>query len=207
MLTLGVSVAGLEKLTRRHGVRLCPAVNCSVESCSLAVGEMVGYDSVKSASKMNNGVVLFLDSLDKVHMVVEQGVVIQGTLVPVMPLSSPTKKIILSKVAPFISNEMLQKELMRHGQLMSPIKMLPLGCKSPLLKHVVSFRRQVFMILKNNTEELNLLLKFRVDNSDYTVHVSSDTMKCFGCGKEGHLIKTCPLKDSSESAAPGGYSR
>ncbi|KAL6489719.1 hypothetical protein MHYP_G00000640 [Metynnis hypsauchen] len=32
---------------------------------------------------------------------------------------------------------------------MSPIKKVPLGCKSPLLKHVVSFRRHVFMILKD----------------------------------------------------------
>ena len=169
---------------------------------------MIGYDSVKSASRMNNGVVIFLDSVDKVSVVVERGVVIKDTFVQVMPLVNPAKKIILSKVPPFISNEMLQRELARHGHLMSAIKPIPLGCKSPHLKHVVSFRRQVFMILKNNTEELNLILKFRVDDFDYVVHVSSERMKCFGCGMEGHLIRTCPQKQNAgtnngEPAAPG----
>ena len=67
---------------------------------------------------------------------------------------------------------------------------------------------KIFIILKNNTEELNLMLKFRVDDFDYTVYVSSERMKCFGCGVEGHLIWTCPQKkdactSNGETAAPG----
>ncbi len=64
---------------------------------------------------------------------------------------------------------------------MSPIRSFSLGCKSPKLRHVVSFRRQVFMILKNNSEGLNLVLK------------------CFGCGMEGHLIRSCPEKITAET--------
>lgn len=45
------------------------------------------------------------------------------------------------------------------------------------------------MVLKKNDEELNLVFKFRVDDFDY---VTSETMKCFGCGTEGHLIRSCP---------------
>ena len=138
---------------------------------------------------------------------VERGVVIQDTFVQVVPLVNPAKKIILSKVPSLISNEIFKRELVRHGQLMSPVKLIPLGCKSPHLKHVVSFRRQVFMILKNNTEELNLMLKFRVDDFDYIVYASSERMKCFGCGIEGHLIRNCPQKKdagaSNETAAAG----
>lgn len=59
-----------------------------------------------------------------------------------------------------------------------------------------------------NTEELNLMLKIRVDDFDYTVHVSSEMMKCFGCGVEGHLIRTVPQKkdagtSNGETVAPG----
>ncbi len=52
------------------------------------------------------------------------------------------------------------------------------------------------MILKNNSEGLNLVLKFRVEDYDYNVYVSSEKMKCFGCGMEGHLIRSCPEKKS-----------
>lgn len=48
-----------------------PTVNCSMEEFSLAIGETVGYESVKSASRMNNGVDIFLGSVDKVSVVVK----------------------------------------------------------------------------------------------------------------------------------------
>lgn len=41
------------------------------------------------------------------------------------------------------------------------------------------------MILNDNQDSLNLAFKFRIDNFDYTVHVTTDSMKCFGCGVEG----------------------
>ena len=50
-----------ENLTRRHGVKVVS--DATVEVCSLAIGEIVGYDDIKSASRMNNGIVLFLSRL------------------------------------------------------------------------------------------------------------------------------------------------
>ena len=42
-----------EKLSRRHGVKIPAAAGCSVEQCGLAVGAIIGYDSIKSASRTN----------------------------------------------------------------------------------------------------------------------------------------------------------
>ena len=147
---------------------------------------------------MNNAVVILLDCVDKVNLIVEQGVVIQDTYTPVLPLVSPARRITLSNVPLFFRNEVLERELGRHGQIVSPVKMIHLGCKSPLLKHVVSFRRQVFMIVKNETSELNLAFKFKVDEFDFTIHATIYTMKRFGCGMEGHLIRSCPERNVSE---------
>lgn len=55
---------------------------------------------------------------------------------------------------------------------------------SLLLKHVVPFRRRVSIVLNNNKEELNLVLRFCIDDFDYTVHVTTDSWKCFRCGEE-----------------------
>ena len=93
---------------------------------------------------------------------------------------------------PFLKNELIEKELARHGQLMSPIKMIPIYSRSPHLKHVMSFRRHVFMVLKKSEEELNLVFSFKIEDYNYTVHVTSGNMKCSGCGREGHLIRLCP---------------
>ncbi|KAK3514327.1 hypothetical protein QTP70_014384 [Hemibagrus guttatus] len=45
-------------------------------------------------------------------------------------------------------NSAIANELSRYGRLVSPIKRIPLGCKSSLVKHLVSFRRMVYMVFK-----------------------------------------------------------
>ncbi|XP_066534379.1 putative uncharacterized protein DDB_G0290521 [Hoplias malabaricus] len=97
---------------------------------------------------------------------------------------------------------MLLRELSRHGQIVSTVYKIPLGCKSPLLQHVILFRRRVFMVLKNNDEDLNLAIKFRIDNYDYVVYATTATMKCFGCGLEGHLVRSCPNKAAEPQPGP-----
>lgn len=188
MAAQGVDSFG--SLTRRHGVKVVAAA--SVEDCILAIGEVVGHKSILAASRMSNAVVCFLNTVENANDVVERGVVIHGLFTPVLPLSTPAKKVILSNIPPFIKDEALVKELSRFGKLVAPVKKIAIGSKSELIKHVVSFRRFTYMILSENRTELNLNLKFRFDDFDYTVYVSTDTMKCFGCGKTGHLARACP---------------
>lgn len=189
---------GLEQLTRRHGIKVPVGVDCSVEECSLAVGQIVGCESIRSASRMNHAMVLFLDSIDKVNKVVEQGIVVKDAHTMVFPLINPARKVMLSNVPPFIKDDVIERELLRYGQIVSAIKKIPVGCKSPLLKHVVSFKRQVFMVLKQGHEELNLSFKFTIDGFDYVIFVTTETMKCFNCNKEGHLYRFCPEKEKEK---------
>lgn len=190
-------VQSLTNLTRRHGVKVASAV--SVEDCCLAAGEVVGHEHIMSASRMNSSTVLFLSSIEKANQLVETGIVINELFTPVLPLSMPSKKVLLSNVPPFVSEETLIRIMSRYGKLVSPIKMIPIGCKSALLKHVLSFRRFVFMILKED-EELDLSLRFKIDGCDYIFYATTEKMKCFNCGEAGHLIRACPTKTNAEGS-------
>ena len=76
----------------------------------------------------------FWDSVDKVHSVVESGVVIRDLITQVLPLASPARRVVISNVPPYISNEALGRELGRYGQLVSPIKLVRLGGEVPPCK-------------------------------------------------------------------------
>ncbi|XP_077940848.1 uncharacterized protein LOC144384627 [Gasterosteus aculeatus] len=192
------------RLTRKHGVRIALSPSYSVEDCSLAVGKLVGHRSVKSAARMNNAVVIFLDSVEKADAVVVSGIAVHGALVPVLPLSTPAVRVTVSNVPPFIGDEALVKELSKHGKVVSPVKKVSSGCKSPLLRHVVSHKRQLLMVLNNRTKELNLMFGVEVEDFVYVVFATSDNMNCFRCGRKGHLARTCPGKDSAEGAGERG---
>ncbi|TWW56113.1 Transposon TX1 uncharacterized 149 kDa protein ORF 2 [Takifugu flavidus] len=75
------------------------------------------------------------------------------------------------------------------------------GCKSPLLRHVVSHRRQVHMILNNKAEEFNYQFIVRVDDFDYTLFATSSALKCFNCREEGHLARACPSRVAPDAPA------
>ena len=196
--------AEFTKLTRKHGVKIAAGFPCTVEEIGLAVGEKVGHSSVKSAARMNSAVVIFLDRVEKVNRVIETGITVRDSFVTVLPLSQPATKVVLSNVPPFITDEFLSRELSRHGKVVSPIRKIMSGCRSPLLKHVVSHRRQLYMILNSRNEELNLRFHVKVDDYDYVIFASSSVMKCFGCGEEGHTVKACPVRAEPAPPGPGG---
>lgn len=188
-----MAVAGsevFESLTRRHGVKVASAV--SIADCCLAAGEVVGFDSVLSAARMNSAIVMFLSTVEKANELVERGLVIDDAFTAVLPLSMPSKRVTLSNVPPFVKDDFLVN-MSRYGKLVSPIKKAPLGNVSPLLKHVVSFRRYAYMVLKDNAE-LDVSFNFRMDDFDYKIYATTDKMRCFGCGRAGHLVRTCPDK-------------
>ncbi len=89
--------------------------------------------------------------------------------------------------------------------VVSQIKMLPLGCRSEQAKHVMSFRRQAYIVLptSNVDKVLNVVLKFRIKDHDYQVYASTETLKCFTCGKFGHLKRFCSQTASSVTEQTG----
>lgn len=183
---------GFATLTARNGCKCLPDESITIEDCLTAISSEIGARNIMSASRMNKAVVVFLKEEDMVHHLVEVGLSVGDAFLPVLPLSSPSRKVILSNVPPFISNDSLERLLGRYGKILMPIKMIPLGVKNPDLKHVMSFRRQTFMILNAEFQTLDVSVKLTLSGKDYTIFISTDSMKCFSCGAFGHTKQKCP---------------
>lgn len=139
---MGTNSDGCVSLTAKHECRCLPDDTITVEDCLIAIGSEVGARNIVSASRMNKAVVVFLKEVYFVQHLVEFGLTIRDTFLPVLLMSNPSKKVILSNVPPFITNESLER-LARYGKLVAPIKMIPLGLKNPELKHELSLRRRL----------------------------------------------------------------
>lgn len=181
-------------VSMRNGCRCVVEPGVSVEDVLVVVGELIGFENILSASRMNKAIVVFLKTEQLVNQLTESGIWINETFVPVTPLAAPATKVTISNVPPFISNEAIIKELIRYGKIASPVRMIPLGCKNTALKHVLSFRRQVLMFL--TSPERTLEISFRVSHgeSSYMLYASTDNLKCFECGNLGHKRFYCPHK-------------
>ena len=178
--------SGTLALSIRHGVRVQPDPAVPVEEVLLAVGDKVGHANLSHASRMNKGVVVFVKEERMVADLLASGVTVNGLYLQVSPLAVPSTRVTVSGVPPFIPNEELEQELKRFGKMASGFKTVGLGCKSDKLKHVQSFRRQVFMFLTCPSQTLDVSFKVRHGDGLYMVYASTGNMKCFECGDVGH---------------------
>ncbi|KAK3544616.1 hypothetical protein QTP86_018099, partial [Hemibagrus guttatus] len=109
----------LDNLTRNHGVRVV-TVAAVVEECCPAAGEVVGHRNVLAVSRMNSAVVLFVNTVENAVLLTQKGIVLRGSLTDVLSLSTPAKKVMLSNVPPFISNETLERQLLASSRQRNP---------------------------------------------------------------------------------------
>ena len=65
---------GAPSLSIRHGVRMVPEPNVTVEQVLLAVGEQIDHANLEYASRMNKGVIVFVKEERFVHQLVANGV-------------------------------------------------------------------------------------------------------------------------------------
>ena len=97
----------------------------------------------------------------------------------ISPLSTPSTRVVVANVALFIVDDQIRKELSCFGKFASGFRVLLAGFQADAVKHVVSFRRQVFMFLNNNEPQLNAHLKVRHGERLYTGFASTDSLWCF----------------------------
>ena len=197
------SLSDGEELSLRHGVRCVADSSASVEDVLFAVAEQVGAENIVSASRMNKAVVVFFKRVNFASLIIASGLWIKGVFVQVNPLSAPATRVTISNVPPFIKSDAIEKELSRFGKFAGPMRMIPLGCKTAELKHVMSFRRQISMFLNSSSHTLDASFRLKHGESSFMVFASTDSLKCFECGDVGHLRRACPHKEKGENEPEG----
>lgn len=158
-----------------------------------AVAKIVGPKNIIFASRMSLGrVAFYFQSKKQVDNFIldHGGVVIGDQFLPARRMATRAERLVLSNVCPSIPHEVLVEQLSKFVKVVSPINFIALGVKENGLEHVLSFRRQVYVVREEQRQFADSFL-VPFDGESYRVFLSFDDIKCFKCRKTGHVARNC----------------
>lgn len=162
------------------------------------VGKLVGPKNVIFASRIsNNRICIYLSSKDSVNEFINKygGITLNGVFIAARRLVSPAKRIILSNVSPSIPHDVINDELNKLGlKVVSKISFISAGLNIQDYKHVLSFRRQVY-VDADHSVSIPESIVIQYNSNTFRIFVSTDEIKCFLCKKIGHIAKKCPTNN------------
>lgn len=171
----------------------CPSVDSlSIDRYFIAVGDNVGFSNIIFGGKNGSKIVMHLSSkeiLDKLtteHEFIE----IESHKLPMRRLIDPGIILYLHNVVPHIPNDVIEVELKKHIHLLSSLELSNFGMRDTRLSHILAYKRQVSISIDDKAK-IPIFIIVTYDNVPYKIHLSFNTPRCFNCGKEGHMAKSC----------------
>lgn len=167
-----------------------------------AVGNLCEPKNILFASRISNGrICIYLSSIKLVEDLVNthETIQIDNYNIGIRRLISPAKRLLLSNVVPSIPHYILENSIKSLGyKTTSPVSFLRIGTRNPLFSHVLSFRRQVY-VLPNEEVELPSSIEVTYEDVTYRIFLTFDVISCFLCKDTGHTANQCPQQNPKDN--------
>lgn len=174
-----------------------------------SIGDIVGPKNISFASRIsNNRICIYLNKIELVdHLIKNNPIIHIGDLdLAIRRLVTPAKRVLISNVCPSIPHDLIRAALENYGlQLTSQISFLRAGIPGDEYSHILSFRRQVYIVPPSDDYELQTSLVIAFENNAHRIFLSTDKMECFLCKQSGHIASLCPTAQPippSQTTAP-----
>lgn len=187
-----------------HGITMNIYPEIQMEEYLIALGNIIEPQKIHAASRIaNNRICFYLtekelaDKLIKNH----KHIMIDNKYIEINPLISPTTKIIISNCFSSIPNHLLEQKFNQLGfKLASPINSLRIGTRQERFKHILSFRRQVYIMQEENLtipESINI----QHENINHKIYLMEDNLRCNKCHRHGHTDNQCHQTTEQQTQA------
>ncbi|KAI5744692.1 hypothetical protein M8J76_004425 [Diaphorina citri] len=183
-------------LSKKCAIVLPNRDSISIDKYFVAVGDVIGYKNIIYGGKSGQRMVMHLASEELVESFTQEHdhVMINDEKFPVKRLVNPGFKVLFNHVNPSVPNSLLLQEISKYARPLSAITYVHTGLRDARLNHIFSYRRQVFVDVKDNIPNVITVVQ---DSEVNTIHIFVDNaMKCYSCGVEGHGMKNCPSKST-----------
>ncbi|CAH1113465.1 unnamed protein product [Psylliodes chrysocephalus] len=161
-----------------------------------AIGDIIGPKHISFASRISsNRICIYLGSTELVDNLVKSysTIQVQNLILNIRRLISPTKRILISNVSPFIPHEVIENAVKNLGlHLASRVSFLKAGFSDDEYIHIQSFRRHIYVFPTYDNFELQTSILISYDGVDHRIFLSTDKMECFICKQIDHISTTCP---------------
>lgn len=162
------------------------------------IGKVINPADIRFASKIsNNRVCIYVASQKIADEIIEnvRTIKISNTILPIRPLISRNKRIVISNVPPIIPHTIILEALSKINiKPVSSITFLRAGINEPGYSHILSFRRQMF-VNPNDIDKIPESIQINFDDTNYWLYLSGDSPVCFICKRDGHVASQCPLNN------------
>ncbi|EFA12599.2 hypothetical protein TcasGA2_TC001839 [Tribolium castaneum] len=159
-----------------------------------AIGDIVAPKNVSFASRMSNDrICIYLSNKSFVDQIISEhpAIKVKENVVNVRRLINPARRIILSNVCPSIPHPIVEEMVKRIGfTLVSKMSFLKAALNHEEYKHVLSFRRQVY-VQPEDSFDLPSSLVLKYEDTNYRIFLNFDDV-CFKCRQLGHFAQDCP---------------
>lgn len=170
----------------------------TIDKYFVAVGNLLGgtqddFKKIIYGGKNGSRVVMHLSSPSVLNDFISKNetVTIENKVLPVKKLIDPGLVLYLLNVVPHLPNSLLEIELQKYVSLQSNIELSSYGMRDHRLSHILAYKRQV-KIKTNEKEKIPAMINVTYMNVTYPIYLSCDNVtRCFSCGKEGHMAKSC----------------
>lgn len=183
--------------SKKQAIVFTSLENLKLEEYLIAVGSLIEPKNILFSSRISNGrICIYLSSITTVDDFMNNHggkIRINGEVIQTRRLITPNERLLMSNVCPTIPHAVIGQELEKYGlKLMSPISFLKIGTNHPEYKHILSFRRQVYISPhEKNTIPESIVIDH--ENTSYRIFLSLDT--CFICKKPDHVAANCTTKN------------
>uniref|UniRef100_A0A6V7KQ38 CCHC-type domain-containing protein n=1 Tax=Bracon brevicornis TaxID=1563983 RepID=A0A6V7KQ38_9HYME len=160
-----------------------------------AIASKVSSNSIRYIQKISNQrICCYLSTAEIANQLVEdiKSIEINGQQLPIRPLISKNKRIIISNAPPHIPHTYVEKLFSDHKiELKSQISFIKAGMNEEGLNHICCFRRQV-LIKGDDVGKIPSQVRIQYNGTNYFVYIETDDIKCFNCKQHGHMARNCP---------------
>lgn len=187
--------------TKQQAIVFNSLTNIKMEEYLFAIGSKIQPQNIIFSSRVsNNRIVVYFSRKEIVDDFFNQhgGMIkINDEYIQTRKLITPSERLLMSNVSPTIPHNVLEKELQNLNiKLSSTISFLRIGSSNPEYRHILSFRRQVFISPPEDPLPDSILITH--ENINYRIFLSIDNL-CFHCKQHGHLSNNCTQSKSNST--------